>query len=478
MKNMTTHIKFIPALLLALAVTFASCENWLDVEPKSQVKDKELFSSQAGFKEALAGVYSTLVDSALYTKDMRFGMIGILAHEWTTFSNATYPEATAYDYSGSNPTKRIATIWEKMYNAIANANVILEEIEGKEALFSRGNRDIIKGEALALRAFIHFDLLRCFGVSYAVDKDKPAIPYMKDYTSKQSKQLTVDQVAQLVIGDLTEALGYLEADPILTGEAITETDDNGYLMNRQLHLNYYAVKGLMARVYLYMGEYELAARYAGDVIGSGKFTWVSQANMIAGIDPSGASEQLWGIDVNNLGRIGESYFESGDSFSIDSETRSYYYGDATTDYRYLYLFRESTSFAGSWFTKKFGGSTQPASVSAYYNNKMAMLKLSEMYLILAESYYHTSGNYLGALNAVAKARNAAEYTSLPEITNTLIAEYRKEFLAEGQLFFLYKRLNQTSIYGAESDVNLVDAKAYTFPLPESELRAADRASNR
>ena len=51
----------------------------------------------------------------------------------------------------------------------------------------------------------------------------------------------------MVLVDLGNAAEYLKSDPIYTGKAIAETTDNGYLMNRQVHLNYYAVKGLMAR---------------------------------------------------------------------------------------------------------------------------------------------------------------------------------------------------------------------------------------
>ena len=49
-------------------------------------------------------------------------------------------------------------------------------------------------------------------------------------------------------------------DPIVTEREITEMDDNGYLSNRRLHLNYYAVKGLQARVYMWMGRYSQALR--------------------------------------------------------------------------------------------------------------------------------------------------------------------------------------------------------------------------
>lgn len=86
----------------------------------------------------------------------------------------------------------------------------------------------------------------------------------------------------MVLVDLGNAAEYLKSDPIYTGKAIAETTDNGYLMNRQVHLNYYAVKGLMARAYLYKKDYQNAIRCAMEVIESGKFEWVKQSNLTNG----------------------------------------------------------------------------------------------------------------------------------------------------------------------------------------------------
>lgn len=61
-----------------------SCNNWLDVDPKSQVKDKDLFASKWGFKEALSGVYSLMTKEGLYGKELTFGWLGVLGQEWTS----------------------------------------------------------------------------------------------------------------------------------------------------------------------------------------------------------------------------------------------------------------------------------------------------------------------------------------------------------------------------------------------------------
>ena len=45
--------KFTKILLIGCLLVMVSCNNWLDVDPKSQVKDKDLFASEMGFKLSL-----------------------------------------------------------------------------------------------------------------------------------------------------------------------------------------------------------------------------------------------------------------------------------------------------------------------------------------------------------------------------------------------------------------------------------------
>ena len=462
--------------LIIAILLLSSCSEWLDVEPRSQVKDEELFSSEAGFKEALAGVYAMLVTDALYVQELRFGMLGVLGHEWN-YQNTSYTDETTCNYEATNPTNRIENIWKGLYNAIANANVILEVIDGKKNLFSGANYAVIKGEALALRAFIHFDLLRCFGASPGAGPNQPAIPYVTLYTSLQSPQLTVSEVIDKVLADLDSAAFYLQSDPIYTGEEITEMIDNGYLINRQLHLNYYAVRGLQARVYLYNRDYALAAERAQEVILSGLFPWTSQQDLIDGIDYTGASEQLWGIDVNNLTAVAEAHFQtsaSSGAFYITYASMQNYYENITDDYRYLYLYTSGTGASSdSRYIAKYNTS---ASDELYYSNKMVMIKIAEMYYILAEALRELGEDYLPALNATREARGIAPLTTVADFDATLTTEFRKEFIGEGQFFFFYKRKNMENILN--SDINPVELKGYIFPLPQSEREAADRQDNR
>jgi hypothetical protein len=97
-----------------------------------------------------------------------------------------------------------------------------------------------------------------------------------------------------------------------------------------------------------------------------------------------------------------------------------------------------------------------------------MLRLSEMYFIAIETAPLSEAQTLWA--AYRTARNIP-VTILPSdpilLQNALLPEYRKEFYAEGQAFYAYKRLNSTTanvlFAPTGSSIN------YLFPLPKTEL---------
>lgn len=476
-------MKRIPIIYIAFAsaITF-SCDSWLDVQPRSQVEDTELFESEGGFKEALAGVYSSMVSTSTYAKELTYGFIGVLGQEWSYYYSSQYDDAAAYNYDATYPTNFINGIWTTNYSGIVNVNNLLAHIDDDEKLFSADNHDVIKGEALALRAMLHFDLLRCFGLSFAVNPEKPSIPYSTALDYHVFPQLTVRQVAASVLADLLEAETLLRShDPIVTGRTITEQDDNGYLINRQLHLNYYAVKGLEARVYMWTGQYEEAWDAANEVIASGRFTWSTPENMERGYDRCLADEHLFAL--NNLtltADIADNYFSESSqySFAVNRERLLAYYDNATQDYRYTFLFKSGTgtTYDNRYITKY----DEPAgAASTYYKYKMPLLRLPEMYLVKSEAEYRRGleSDALATLNELRTARNLTALPELPaDYYTELVNEYRRELLGEGQLFFLYKRLNSTMI--SYSDVDLVATRAYTFPLPISETTSAEREDNR
>jgi len=204
--------------LLIIAILFSSCESWFDVRPAAQVKESELFETQDGFKRALIGVYSVMGQNHVYGKEGTMSVMEIVADIYTSvdaIQNHEYEALTFPDYKHYKIEPKINALWAGNYNAIVNINNILDNIEDKKELLDDEIYRIIKGEALGLRALIHFDILRMFAPAPKNNLDVPAIPYMDHVDYVSSPQLTINEVIEYVIQDVDKAKILLnEIDPI------------------------------------------------------------------------------------------------------------------------------------------------------------------------------------------------------------------------------------------------------------------------
>ena len=150
------------AICLVLGTT--SCQNWLDVSPESEVKYDDLFSTKNGFKDQLTGVYTKLCDEGLYGAHLTYGMVDALGQQYVwTQEMGNYYHFWRFEYKNSTCESIMASIWAQMYNAIANTNILLKGLDEYGSVLSTNEENIYRGEAYALRAFLHFDLLRMYG---------------------------------------------------------------------------------------------------------------------------------------------------------------------------------------------------------------------------------------------------------------------------------------------------------------------------
>ena len=142
---------------------------------------------------------------------------------------------------------------------------------------------------MALRGFLHFDVLRGFAPSYLRGANVAAIPYVEEVTNKPIAQLTVAEVIDKVIDDVEAARKLIkEVDPIGPSfdsytEKGYETEDyiqgDGFWLYRKSHLNYYGMTALLARVYLYKGDKTKALECAKEVIDGEKFTLLEESQL-------------------------------------------------------------------------------------------------------------------------------------------------------------------------------------------------------
>ena len=191
---------YIKILAVAIVLVFAGCKDWLDVKPKTAVEEDVLFSTEQGFKENLTGIYLLLASKDLYGRELSYGITDILAQRYEPGGGSDIPELKFadndwYKFPSVKTEGYVNSIWKNMYKVIANINNFLTWIDkNKEVLTTPDYYEIMKGEALGLRAFHYFDLLRMWGPIYAQDSTAKAVPFRDKFNS--------DKVAPMAANEL------------------------------------------------------------------------------------------------------------------------------------------------------------------------------------------------------------------------------------------------------------------------------------
>ena len=476
---MIRHIILV-GVVFCLGLT--SCNDWLDVSSKVDIKEDEVFSNESGFWDALVGVYAGMTGGNLYGGALTMTTLDILAAnydiQYDYFDEGTY-NLSMYNYKSTRTRPQIDAIWSSMYNVIANDNNLLKHLEKADrGMFDGDNYNLIKGEALALRAYMHFDLLRLFGKSFHMDPHAEAIPYVTKYGKEQTPRSTVNEVVELALKDLKEAVECLENDPILDRDFETE---NIYLLYRQNRMNNLAARALMARIYMYRGtesDKEEALQIADSLIDDQNIVYLLMSNQMS-TNRLLSTEIFFNLYKDNLSDVYESNFlPSYDSYGnlkrnnkltqsqkvMDEIFNTAKWG-TMKDGRLRYQFNPE---GGYYFLTKYeqrDGDMQPAKC------RIPMLRLSEMYYISAECTKDID-KAIRRLEEIWRARGYG-YPGLgiethEDVIDFIAQEYRREFYGEGQMFFYYKRNNYSSI--PDSKVNITGRleDVYVLPVPDDE----------
>ena len=88
-------------LLLAICF-FTSCEDWLDVSPKSQIKEEDHFSREGGYKDQLTGIYTALTTQEMYGLNMGIGFVEVLSHSYDIDPSGRWRYVNNFDYTESD----------------------------------------------------------------------------------------------------------------------------------------------------------------------------------------------------------------------------------------------------------------------------------------------------------------------------------------------------------------------------------------
>ncbi|ERJ58856.1 RagB/SusD family nutrient uptake outer membrane protein [Sphingobacterium paucimobilis] len=260
-------IAIIPALL-----SLGSCDNFLDVVPKGVVIPQTLADYEALLSAPL--VVTRTSNNAVYATDE------IILPEEHRAGAGGYPGRHAvntYDYLPEHyDVSENDEDWNAGYKAIYTYNTVIQGIaDNKEVDQTKKNR--LKGESLVHRAFTYLSLVNQYAKHYSgtagEDLGVP-LPMKPDINALLSRS-TVAEVYQQIENDLLESIDLLPETP-----TYKQRPSKG------------AALGLLARMYLYKGNWEKSFDYANQTLAINSFLY--DYNTFSYADPSNRSGVLNG----------------------------------------------------------------------------------------------------------------------------------------------------------------------------------------
>jgi starch-binding outer membrane protein, SusD/RagB family len=473
----------ISAIITLLSAGLFSCNKYLDVKPEDQFVESAVYSTEKGFINHLNGIYQDMGQSELYGGNLTLTLVSVLGQEYNVSGNASHDwyQHANYTYTNTLTEPAIDAVWSNGYKAIMSANNLLENMTRYAGILRPSRDSIIRGEAYAIRAYLHFDMLRLYGPVYLLDSAAVSVPYVTHADINVRPLLAANNVIDSVLADLDRAERCLRNDPVIAGgprRIPGEEEVDFFGQQRNGRLNYFAVKALKARVMLYRGNKIAALEEAKAVIqGAGPwFPWTT-LKLVTGNggfpDRTFSTEHLFDIYCPRL------YNTYATNYSPSAADRSILAAHPT---------RLTTTFEGlegdyrynpNWIIPTGGNKTYRCffkyadldnkDSSELFRYRVPLLRLSEMYYIAAECESDPVAAF-GYINTVRYNRGLTDLPATAVLETEIRKEYQKEFYGEGQLFFYYKRKNQVSVPrgGATSGNFTMSAKTYVVPLPKSE----------
>jgi starch-binding outer membrane protein, SusD/RagB family len=440
------------SLLFALMI---SCQK-LEVVSPNDVASENVFKDADGLRSATIGLYSSLQQRDYYGG--YFPLIADLNSDVAKAGGYDNPSLNEIgDHAVTPANIYVEQIYISLYKCLNNANAIIAAAEKiSDPSLSEAEKNNIKGQALAIRAMLHFDLLRMFG--YHWDNNSafgiPVVTTVQEPYAIVARN-TVAETYTAVVNDLKEALNLLPAD-------VTDS--------KYMHLT--AAKAILARVYLYQKNFTQAALLGQELIDADDFTLLpaDESGTIYTTRQSTESIFELGFDAQNPSfyngttYVREDALRSEILFVASSSLHDFFDGRAGDQRAALLNFVDNdVSILPDGRTQKYRGETTK-------DNPAYIIRLAEIYLIVAEADGFTTTG-LSALNELRVHRGlpAIKKAAIAStaVYQQLVADERlAELNFEGHRFFDLARTEQiNSVLG-------IDQVRGVFPIPQREIIAS------
>jgi hypothetical protein len=439
------------SLLLAFVCLLTACSKFTDIGlPPTQLNSGNVFENNATASAAMLEVYAKIRDNGLLTGSPTglSNQLGLYADELQFYGSPSLMQANFYNNSLLATETSVAQLWSGSYSQIYGANAVIEGVD-KSINLAVADKQELRGEALFVRALIHFHLVNAFG----------QIPYIKTTDYQQNsvvKRTTEAEVYALIKSDLEESITLLPSQ---------------YVGAERVRPNKWAAQAMLARVCLYMQKWNEASAAASAVLNQADlYKWPTDLNSIFLKESQTTIWQLMPkTNVENTKQGNVFIFLQGPppSVAISSDLYSAFTSD---DLRRNQWLKQVTNNTSTWYHANKYKERSTTSVSKEYS---IVLRMAEQYLIRSEARAH-QGNLSGAKDDLNKVRNLAGLSNTvantaDEIIDAVLKERRLELFTEfGHRFFDLKRTERLDqvLSPLKPQWNTNDR---LLPIPQTEL---------
>ncbi|WP_341835502.1 RagB/SusD family nutrient uptake outer membrane protein [Chitinophaga pollutisoli] len=428
-------LKKLPVIAISCGIAFTGCDKYLDGTqlPSGTIEAGDVYINDNMASTVVTGMFISISQNAgfgggsgsnlgyvlgLYADELRSTLSG-------NFADIIFKNAITHSNSG---------YWSGYYGMLFTANAAIRGINNSTGNLVFKNQWL--GEAYFLRALYHFYLVNMYG--------PVPIVLTPDYTvNNRLSRSPVADVYKQIIADLKLAQSMLPED---------YTNGYGAATSSRVRPNKGAATALLARAYLYSGDWENAEIQATEVIGNNRYDTVALSNVFL----ANSKETIWAVAQRAPARAYEYGFYNGgmpatitppqgpNSFSVfASASENLVHDFEPGDQRFTEWLRMTTILASG--TNPAREVYFPAKYKSPANNVeyQVPLRLAEQYLIRAEARaMQNKGNAAGDLNVIRKRAGlaAVQPGNQTALLAAIAKEKRIELFAEyGHRFFDLKR---------------------------------------
>jgi hypothetical protein len=437
--------------LFIVALGLISCKKFLDTNPpKTELTGITVFSNDGTATGALTSIYSQMENEGFIYNLIR--QTGLSSDEFVNYDNTT----GGIDLAFNNLTPENGIIlgtWSSCYKYIYQANAIIEGLEISTGV-TQATKQRLTGEAKFIRAFCYFYLVNLFG-------DVPIIR-STDFRSNANKTRDPrNDVYNFLIEELKSAASLLSEDYV---------DGNNTLSSERVRPNKWTATALLARAYLYIGNWSEAELESSKIISANSvYTILPDLSMVF---LKNSREAIWQIMAT--APLRNSY---PGSLLILTGTPS------TVSLRpeLVNSFQNSDNRKQTWINSIVVGSQtyffpfkyKVGQNSSTITEYTMILRLSEQYLIRAEARARQN-NFSEANSDLNTIRTRAGLTplsiSLPELLDNINNERKLELFTElGDRWINLKRTNTADAILSIVKGNNWNPTDQLYPIPQTEI---------